>query len=158
MADARSKDLGRFWRVVLVVSLCLNLAVAGIVAGLGIRDRVWGKPPRGIELAMGPLGAALERDDRHAIIQALRANPDLPRPGRDQLHRSLDALGVLLRAETVDEAQLRTVLDMPSNQLAELRAATRDALIARILAMTPDARIALADRLAQQVDMMPSRR
>ena len=68
----------RLWRIVLVVSLALNVAVIGGVAGLAISGRAADGPPQRFMFDFGPLGRVLDPADRRAIGNALRRNGAIP--------------------------------------------------------------------------------
>ena len=63
---------GRLWKIVLVVSLALNLAVAGLVIGAAIKGRFGDGPPRSFDLGAGPISRALEPEERRQIMRDLR--------------------------------------------------------------------------------------
>ncbi|MEO0678101.1 MAG: hypothetical protein AAFZ02_11155, partial [Pseudomonadota bacterium] len=69
MAEGRAGGLGRGGRVLLYLSLAVNLLVVGLVVGAlvsggeKLRDR---RPPSAGEAGFGPVFAALEPEDRRA--------------------------------------------------------------------------------------------
>ena len=156
MAEIKTAKPRRLWRVVLVVSLALNLLVLGLLAGAALRD---GSPrgPRGFDLSLGPIGQALDRSDRRAIAASLRRNPDLRPLRRSEMRPGLDEVDAVLRADALDEARLRQALARPMDRLRNLQDAAVDALVDRIAAMSPTERAALADRIASEVDAMAKR-
>ena len=104
MTEETSKKTGtgRVARIVLVVSLALNLLVVGIVAGFAfgpMRDR--GHPPR-IEPGGLTYIRALDPADRRAIGQAIRENRERSGPRRDVRRAQIEAMVAQLRAETID--------------------------------------------------------
>lgn len=151
MAEPTQTKPRRLWRGVLVVSLALNLLVLGLLAGATLRD---GAPrgPRGFELSLGPIGQALDRSDRREIAASLRKNPDLRPLRRNELRPGLERLDAVLRADVLDEAQLREAIAQPLSRLRQVQDAALDALVARVAGMTVDEREALADRIAEQLE------
>ena len=134
----------RILRILLALSLAINLAVAGLAAGIALRGKD-GHPPRNFDMSLGPVARALSPEDRAAIRESLRARRDLgPRRGRDA---DLQALIAALTAEPYDSAALQAALEGPVAQAARFQAVAAQALAARIDAMSPEARTALADRL-----------
>jgi len=66
MADQQPRKL---WRIVLVISLALNLAVVGVVGGFMVRSSGDKGPPRSFDVGLGPIGRALDREDRRAAVR-----------------------------------------------------------------------------------------
>ena len=147
MADAfPTSRRTRVRRIVLAVSLALNLAVAGLAGGMALRGHD-GRPPRDFDMSLGPVARALDPADRAAIRETLRARRD-PAPRRARaadLQELIDAVS----ATPYDAANLRAALEAPAARMAEFQASAARALADRIDGMTPDARAALAARLAQ---------
>jgi len=127
MADQQPRKL---WRIVLVISLALNLAVVGVVGGFMVRSSGDKGPPRSFDVGLGPIGRALDREDRRAIGAALRNAPQL-------------------RADPFSEAALVVVLEVPATRVAAVRETAITALTNRIVGMSVADRHALADRLAE---------
>lgn len=150
MADGVSQKPRRLWRVIFALSLALNLAVIGIVAGLGLRDMGRGQAPRGFDMALGPVGRALEPADRRAIGDALRDNPALRGDGRAETRQLTQDLVTVLRATPFERDDLADVVATASARADRIQAAARDALIARIAGMSDAERAALADRIAER--------
>lgn len=139
---------GRLWTVILVCSLALNLAVAGIVGGTLLSGRIGDGPPRSFDLGVGPVANALERDERRAIGRELR---------RNRVLRNLDPRGraaemlVVLQAEPFDREALRAIFAEQSNDLIRVQARAQDALLETIAAMTPERRAAFAAAVAEEM-------
>ena len=143
MASDPKSSAFRFWRVLLVISLAMNVAVIGLVAGFAWRkDRVG--PPHGISLTLGPIGSALSREDRRELVEDLRADPRL-RPHRRG--DDLDAILAALRADPFDRATLQGAMSAMTARKDRLQEAAREALIERVTLMSDADRIAFADRL-----------
>ncbi|MEJ8561166.1 periplasmic heavy metal sensor [Yoonia sp. GPGPB17] len=147
---------GRLWRIVLVLSLALNLAVVGIVAGAIASGRVGDGPPRSFDLGVGPIARALEPDERRAVGRSLR---------QDRSLRSLDFRGrvndmvTTLRAEPFDADALRALMTEQAAGLSDIQAKAQEATLAQIIAMTPERRRAFADQVADELSRdKPQRR
>lgn len=145
----------RWMRLVLVVSLALNLLVIGAVAGAAITG---GGPWRGMEAHGGPMARALTPEDRRILRQrSLEARGDL-RDGRRAHRAAMQELVTLLRATPFDaeavEAQMRVVRVM----LGERMAQGQSLLLDRLSDMTPAERAAYADRLAEALRNGPGPR
>ena len=142
----------RRWRAVLIVSLALNLIVAGILLGAAL-DRAG--PGRGEMRAAGPLAPlvrALPPEDRQAVLGALRrerAPQDLPPRGRGSAGGPLLAA---LRAEPFDPLLVRRALQDQRRRGEARLSAAEAALATRLAEMTPAARAAYADALQEQLE------
>ncbi|MBJ3761428.1 periplasmic heavy metal sensor [Maribius pontilimi] len=127
------------WRTILVLSLGLNLLVLGLVAGAWLDRRA--HPSVRAE----PLIWALPDADRAAI------RAQLPRPDRGERRRRFRELIAALGAEPFDPAAARAALTR-QRELGQARAArAEDALVDRLGQMSPEARAAYAQRLADRV-------
>ena len=139
---------GRGLRIAFAVSLALNLAVAGLVAGAFLRD---GPPHGGRDFGMGPLSEALSRDDRRAMRAAfLDRYPGL-RADRGAMREDVQVLLGTLRADPFDPMALDDALAAIARRNGELLATGQELLAARIKAMDPDDRAAFADRLEKKL-------
>lgn len=148
MADPQSPQRPRrLWRVVFALSLAMNVAVVGIVLGVGLRDRVGGHSPRGFDLALGPIGQALEKEDRRKIGEALRRDPTISRMNRGEARALAETFAQTLRATPFSEDALADVLDTAGGRIEQVQTAARSALVERIGDMTDAERAALADRI-----------
>lgn len=140
----------RALRVALGVSVALNLAVLGIVAGVAINHPREGDPSRGF--AFGPFNGALTPEDRRALRREFReAMPDL-RQSFGRMRAEFGQMQGILRAEPYDPAAFAALLE---NQRArgDRMMATAQRLIAdHVAAMSPPDRRAFADRLAEQME------
>lgn len=138
---------GRGLRWALGISLALNLAVVGMVAGAMLRD---GPGMRGAmvrDLGFGPFTEALSREDRRALRQALFERAPEIRQARQQRQEDLQALVAILRAEPFDAAALAAAMaEQEARMVGQLRLG-QTVLQERIAAMTPEARRGFAERL-----------
>lgn len=144
----------RLWRVVLVLSLALNLAVVGMIAGAGFSGRFGDRPARSFDFGLGPLSRALEPSERRAIGGAMR---------RDGALRAVDLRGTAqeiiaaLRSDPFDPARLETVMAAQMAQTAMVQHSAQEALLLQITAMSPQRRAAFADRLQQELSRTGNR-
>lgn len=142
----------RLRRILLPLSLGLNLLVLGVVAGAAFHGPD-GRPPRAVDLSLGPLTRALPEDDRRAIgaeiRQQIRRGALTPgsRAGRsDELRSLLDAL----RTEPFEASAISAHLAAQRTRAQSWGDAAERALLARLAAMTPAQRSAFADRLERE--------
>ena len=138
----------RLWRVVLVVSLALNLAVVGIIAGSIVSGRFGDGPPRSFDLGLGPMSRALEPKERRDIGRNLRENRVL----RDyDLRGRIDGIVAALQAEPFDEAALRALLAEQASRVANVQVKAQDAFVAVVADMTPERRAIFAETLREEL-------
>lgn len=143
---------GRGWRIALVVSLALNIAVLGAIGGWALRHGIGpdrGHGPHSARLATlgGPLTHALDREGRRDIARQLRGAPGTYRDRRAALRQSFEEVLGELRAQPFDPAGMAARLDAQRAQVTERLAAGHAALVAHLAAMNDAERAAYADRL-----------
>lgn len=147
--------LSRGLRILLVVSLALNLLVAGLVAGRLFHGHPGGGHPMAVDLPLGPFARALSPEDRRAIGRDLLGDPALRDMRRSLREADLATLAAALRAEPFDRAAAAAVIAAQSQKLRALEDAVEEALLARFAAMTAEERAALADRLMAEMRRAP---
>ena len=147
MVDKVSAGPSKIWRVVLVLSLALNLAIVGLVAGFSYRSSVNGKPPQRYEVGLGPLGQALTREQRREIGEKLRGNQDVRRQSHRETIRIMNQIAEIVRTEPLDRGALQSVLGTGSQRLEDLQNAALEALLAQIEEMDADERLEFAARI-----------
>lgn len=143
---------GKGLRVALAVSVALNLAVAGVLAGAAFRHGPeGGRMEMGRELGFGPFSEALSRDDRRALREALLAKaPDLRENRRQRSQDAQEVLGAL-RADPFAPEALTAVMDAQQRRMEGQLQLGQDLLREFLISMTPQARAAFADRLEQRL-------
>ena len=153
MADPVEKPR-RLWRIVLVCSLALNLAVAGVVIGAASSGRIGDGPPRSFDLGVGPMARALMPQEQRQIRRAMRES---------QVLRSVDLRGSMrgieaaLIAEPFAPEALRTALSAQRNKLLSLQSEAQEALILAVSEMTPERRAAFAAAVVAEMAKTRSR-
>lgn len=144
----------RWMRLLLIVSLGLNLLVAGAVVGVVLRG---GPPPRLAE-GVSPLIGALPEADRRAILREVRERgPDI-RENRGRLRDAFQSVLSEIRAEPLNPEALKAALDAQDSALKARFVIGREAVVARLAAMSHDDRMAFADRLEDMVRRGPHQR
>jgi uncharacterized membrane protein len=157
MADDKTPQPrpSRLWRVVLVLSLALNLAVIGVVVGSAASGR-WGDgPPRSFDLGLGPIARALEPQERRAIGRKLREDRSLRDFDlRDRVNRVVAAL----QADPFEPDVLRALLAEQSERITAVQATAQEVVVEQITAMTPERRRAFADQVLEEMSRARSLR
>lgn len=142
--------MSRWIKVALVVSLAVNLIVAGLVVGAALGrdrtgDRTRGDVPR--EFMRAPLVSALGREDRRAVGRELMREAGPLRQNRAELRARFERLLEALRAEPFDAQAVAVILAEQRAAGARRLEIAEAAVLARLAAMSPEARAAYADRL-----------
>ena len=133
-------------KIALALSVALNLAVAGLVAGAWIGDGPHrGGMPR--DMSFGPFSEALDDTDRRAIRQALLERLGEFREQRAAARAEFETLLTALRADPFDAGALKSALAALETRNAERLELGRSLIETRLIEMTPEERAAFADRL-----------
>ncbi|MDX2485777.1 MAG: periplasmic heavy metal sensor [Pseudodonghicola sp.] len=143
--DRKPPRMRPWVRVLLGVSLALNLAVAGLAVGAAIR---FGGPEkmRGPQ----PLGAILYRELPRQDRRALRDDNFGSRAERTERRRADNAeLDAALRTVPFEPERVAAFLDEQARRHSELEQVMRKAWLHRIEGMSVAEREAYADRLAE---------
>ncbi len=145
-SNNRAPKVGLWWRVLLGVSLALNLLVIGLV--IGMLARFGG--PDGVRPPPQALGAALYRElprtERKAFREAMR---DVSGERWDSRRNQAKALGAALRATPFDAASLGELLSDHATHRVKWQSALNAAWLDRVAAMSDNERIEYADRVEQ---------
>ncbi len=144
----RPKAGGGWMTWALIASLAVNLFVVAAAVGAGVRHH---RMPHGDDVrdvGYGPFTEALSREDRAALRDAfIAATPDF-RDRRREAQEDFGRLVASLRTDPWDRDGTEAVLGVQAKRMSERLDLGRQLLIERIAAMTPEARAALADRIA----------
>lgn len=168
MTETSSPKMALWLRVVLTVSLALNLAVVGLVAGAFLkdpprRDRPEGRqvdrlPAELRELGPAPFFYALSPEDRRLLLEATREREKDLGASRSATMARLEEMLRLLRSEPYDAEKMRALLAEQRMAAVERSHIGEQLLLARFAAMSPEARAAYADRLDHSLRGRPSKR
>lgn len=134
----------RLWRIVLVISLALNLAVAGVVGGALLSGRSGDGGPRAFELGLGPLTRTLAPSERREIGRSLRRSGALRQMNPREGYREMAAA---IGADPFDVSALQAAMTAQSRRFDTAQDAARAAFVAMITEMTPERRAELAAAL-----------
>lgn len=149
--DLNTQPKRRNWtKIALIVSLALNLGVAGLVGGAVLRhgpERHM-KSDRDISaLGLRLYYRALGDDQQVALKAALADQRGSFRAGRETLRAHLSDLAAALVAEPYDAAAVSSVLQIQGDRVSGNIALGHRLLAERINAMSAADRAAMADRL-----------
>jgi uncharacterized membrane protein len=159
MSDPGSAAPASRWvKIALVVSLAVNLLIAGLVVGAMVRhdrdDRgMRGDVPR--EFMRSPFLGALDGEDRRAVGRELMREEGSLGENRAELRVRFERLLVAIRAEPFDRDAIEAILDEQRAVGARRLELAEEAVLDRLSAMTPEARAAYADRLDRSLRRGP---
>ncbi|MGB3245257.1 MAG: periplasmic heavy metal sensor [Sulfitobacter sp.] len=150
----------RRFRVVLALSLALNLLLIGVFAGAIWRNA--GGPgghgrfaPPGMQSYAAPYVRALPRADQRTLRRALRA--EKPRPSRAERQADYNRMLAALRADPFDPAAVRSVLTGQKTDVLALQEAAQEQWLRAVEGMDSQGRAAYADRLEEELKRGPRR-
>ncbi|WP_323775570.1 periplasmic heavy metal sensor [Leisingera sp.] len=140
----------KLWlKLLLAVSLALNLAVIGIAAGAAWRvsgkDRHWQRPPTvGAMIFRG-----LDRDTRQALRQEAGGDHGSYFKRR---HAEGAAVIAALRSGAFDADALLAMLRGQAEARHDFHTKVQEAWVRKVAAMTPEERASFADRMEQRME------
>ena len=145
MAETQGARRCPTWiKIVLGLSLALNLAIVGLVAGVALRSG----PPGGRTPAMGyalPYVIALPREDRRAVFDAVRQDKSLP----DRRARRADYAAMMeaLQAAPFDRDAVQTILARQGEGGARVQRAAQAQWLDVVETMSQDERVEYVQRI-----------
>jgi uncharacterized membrane protein len=141
---------GRSWKILLVVSLVLNVFLLGGIAGGAYQwfaaHGGWGKAPAqrtALRFAAEDLPAERQKQFIDALKDARREGRDYAREGREGRHEVL----TLLAAPQLDRAALDAALQRTREADSALRAQVESGVADFAATLTPEERIKFANGL-----------
>lgn len=143
---------GRGLRWALVISLGLNLAVAGVVAGAMLRHQ--GMGPRGDlvrDLQFGRFTDAMEPDQRAALRAEFVARAPEMRQARRQMRLEMAEVLASLRAEPFAPTHFAALMDKHGKRMATRMALGQTLMTEFVAGLDPAARRDFAARLEQRL-------
>ena len=152
MAESEKKTRTPLWmRGLLLGSLALNLAVAGIVAGRHGPERF--EPPRGRDFVT-PYTRAFTPEQRRELGAQLRARFERGRDERPPPFADYRQALDLLRREPFDRAGFEAALAAQDGRAAARQQMGQQVLAEYMAGLPPAARAAYADRLQEDLDRL----
>ncbi len=139
-------------RIVLALSLAANLAVAGFVLGHKLDRDGPGPGNMARDLAFGPFTEALSDGDRRALAKTLYAKAPGMRDARKSMEADISAILTSLLADPFDPSALDAAFAAQNLRASENLRVAQTALREFLVGMTPQDRIAFANRLQKRMD------
>lgn len=150
---AQTQQSTPLWvRILLAVSLGLNILVVGAVVGFAIKGGplpVKDGPRHVADAAIGPLTRALSVADRRAIGRQIRQEGTTERWDRQAHRQALERMLTLLNATPFDADAFANELDGTVTGLQSRMTLAGQALVVRLEQMTDEERRAYAERVLQ---------
>lgn len=149
-----TKKSGRILKLVLVISLGINLAIGGLAVG------VWSigetkRPPSPDAVAF--LSFALPQEHRDALREQLVSRRAELRANRAAINQMRRQMIEALQAEPFDIAAIEAILQRQRDRFLALGELAHSALLERIEILTPEERVIYMKSLERQ-DRRPERR
>ncbi|MFM7445713.1 MAG: periplasmic heavy metal sensor [Tabrizicola sp.] len=142
---APGPTVSRWLKPALIVSVAINLGVAGLVLGSWLGDRPRMGMPR--DISFGPFSEALSEQDRRALRKGLMDRAGEFRSSREAARAEFDTLLTTLRADPFDPVAMTTALTAIETRNAERLELGRSLIETRLVEMSVEERLAFADRL-----------
>lgn len=145
--------------IALIISVCLNMALIGGIAGLWIastqRPPVEGPPQRFGE-ARGPLeeriarGAldSLDQNERRAFQRSLALEWRRSREDRSEINAARQALAAAIGSDPYDPEAVSSAFERLRSEEAQLRKRMHDRLSSTLEKLTPEQRATLIERMS----------
>ncbi len=148
--DTENPKKGNRWmRVLLVVSLGVNLLVAGMVAGAyfggGSEKRSGANGLR--NSWVGPYGRALSKEDRAEMRKSFEGRKPWFDERRGRMRGFGNEMANAVRAEPFDPAVVNDILQRQRSLQSAIQAEGQSMLVDRLTAMTAEQRAAFAENL-----------
>ncbi|PWE33829.1 hypothetical protein DDZ14_03990 [Maritimibacter sp. 55A14] len=162
--EPKPAGAGRWVKIALVASLALNVAVLGLVAGTVFsphhgKDRWRHHSDRGLmPMGLHVYGRAMPDADRQALIDAAREHGIRRQDAREELRGHFRDMVAALRADPFSAERVMVVLRAQHRSVGARIVEGQSLLVARISAMSPQARHAFADRLEDRLERYAARR
>ncbi len=144
--DNGMKKPSKMWRIILVLSLALNVAVIGGAVGMAVTGGGHKGAPQRVMFDFGPISRVLDPADRRAIGEAMRKG-GAPPPSRDEFVGKIKELADGLRADPFDPETVGDIIASFRVRSERVQQQAQSAFLDRLTKMTPQGRAALADRL-----------
>lgn len=140
------QSISRKFRVLLIVSLALNLLVVGVLIG----GAVMGRPPAslgGPAVSLGPFSQALPPGHRASLRRDYRKRLDAHGMTPPNRSAALAEFLEVLRTEPFDPEKVEAMFDAQRDQSMRGMQTAQDVFLEQLVEMEPSQRAAFADRL-----------
>lgn len=142
----------RWLRVVLVLSLALNLIIVGLVAGAAMRFGHKGPPPHVGEHPGSPILRALDHDDRREVGRSIRKTYRAYAATAESEQSFYLKLADVIEADPLQPDALRDASAALDMRMSERRVIAQKAWMEKVLGMSADDRRAYAERMREAAE------
>lgn len=143
-------------KIALGVSLAVNLLIFGAIGGAMLNGRPDGPVRDRVDLVrtlgLGPLGRALEREDRDRIVARVGRDRAAVRAERAALLAATMDFVEAVESEPFDRDATAAALAMQRDHVRGLQERGHEALLEQLERMTPEARAGFAERLRRSLE------
>lgn len=142
-------------RLVLILSLAVNLLIVGLIAGAALRNdgRIERRADLGpaVDAGLGPFGHAMTREQREGFRRDFTAHSGDLRRNRDEVRAQVVQFLTTLRSTPFDASLMRSQLVGTQDKLFQRQRIGVETLLQQIEAMSDAERAAFADRLEKSL-------
>lgn len=143
-------------KIALGLSLAVNLLILGAVGGAMLNGRPDGPIRDRVDLVrtlgLGPLGRALEREDRNQIVTRVGEDRAALRAEREALLEATLGFVLAVEQDPFDREATAAALAQQRTHVHELQERGHGALLEQLERMSPAARAAFAERLRRSLE------
>lgn len=152
-ATTATRDAGRgcppWTKLLLILSLAANVAVAGLVIGHSLRGEA--EPPRGTDRVIEMIVGLMPEQRRvQAVAYFADAQDEIAAARAERMER-LEEVVTVMRAEPYDPRALLASLDAMFDRRYSGRAVIRERLATLLAELTADERAVFAERFAERL-------
>lgn len=155
LLSAKPTRAPRWMKIALVVSVALNLAVVGMVAGAALFGPGRDHRLNVREVGFGPFDRALSLKDREALREEFQSRMGGRWTEIKSIRKDLQDMLVALRADPFQPDTLWTLASQQEQRLTERLKLGQKLLIERVIAMSTEERLRFADRLEEEMSHGP---
>jgi uncharacterized membrane protein len=134
-------------RILLAISLALNLAVGGYALGKVLDHGRDGSRGMAREMAFGPFTDALTDQDRRALARTLFERAPKMRDARQNMMSDIALIVAALNADPFDPSALEAAFAAQKSRAVENMTLAQDAIRDFLVRMSPEDRAKFAERL-----------
>lgn len=146
---------GRGIKIAFGLSLAINLLILGAIGGAMLNGRPDGPIRDRFDLVrtlgLGPIGRALDREDRDQIIARVGQNREEVRAEREALLAATMEFVTSVERDPFDPEATESALAMQRDHVRGLQQRGHGALIEQLQQMSPAARAEFAERLRRSI-------